>query len=242
MNKRSVTVRGLALWVAVFVALGVAGMVLIRPADNGYENLSLSFLTLGVLCELLSWCAIPLAAWLLVFLQRHGFGYGELMVASLAVAAISEVPYDIVNHGTWMSMASQNPVWAIFVSLIVLSAVERSRGIGTGARAAMIVFVCVAAAFWIVALALGTRFGVVPLGLACLAFLLVFHTLWDRENRMVYAAGVLGASMLIVPALSAIILHFRQPHPAPPATPACVKYALLYPFLQVVGAALVGIA
>ena len=76
-------------------------------------------MTVLVICEVVSWTAVPLYAWLLVQGYRHTHSVVQYGIRLLALAIISEVPYDMATSDKVWDMNSQNPVFALVIALIV---------------------------------------------------------------------------------------------------------------------------
>jgi hypothetical protein len=131
------------------------------------------------------------------------------------LAVVSEVPYDLATSGRPWDMSSQNPVFALLVSLVVLASLDHLRRRGTPGRAGLGAAVCVAAVLWLLLLNVGLRLGVMPGGVVMLLLVLVFYALHRRENTMMAVAGVVGAVALLFPALGLAFVHFRNDTPGP---------------------------
>ena len=191
---------------AVATAVGLKGL----PADPATADLSR--LTTVVLVEALSWAAIPIYAWLLWWGFVHTRSVARYAARLAVLAVVSEVPYDLATSGRVWDLRSQNPVFALLVSLVVLWALDRL-GKGPRRRVGLSVLVVLAGVLWLVLFNVGLRLGVVPTGVVLLLFCVVFATLHARENTMMAVAGVLGAVALVLPALGVAVLHFRDETP-----------------------------
>ena len=89
----------LSCFVILFMVLSMLGSSLVRTGSIDPSKMDMFTLTVAVLCEALSWMALPIAAWLFV---KHFETWGMKLQYSLillAVAALSEVPYDFVSTG-----------------------------------------------------------------------------------------------------------------------------------------------
>ncbi|AHI21846.1 hypothetical protein [Corynebacterium vitaeruminis] len=207
---RGLRLSSLGLIAYSFLACSIIGLAWtnLRVANPG--EAPLSDLTVAVLFEVLSWACLPIFAWLFVaeFTARGGsWRFGG---ALLAAAVVAEVPFDLAASGRAVDVSAQNPLWAFvfcFLGAKLFGYVD-SRGGQAGLLKAVI---AVGVALWLVLLQVGVRFGLVYLGLFIFAFFLVFWFLRARENTMMLTAGLLGASMLIAPALGVIALHYRAP-------------------------------
>ncbi len=221
----------------VLVAASAVGTAVVRkglPADP--TSADLSRLTAVVLLEALSWAAIPVYAWLLYrgFVRTRSVARYAVRLALLAVVA--EVPYDLATSGRAWDLRSQNPVFALLVSLVVLWALDALRR-GPVRRVGLSVLVCLAGVLWLVIFNVGLRLGVMPAGVVLLLFCLVFFFLHARENTMMTVGGILGAVALVLPAAGMALLHFRTEAPGR-AYPRYLFY-VLYPVV-LLAAGLVG--
>ncbi|ARU45539.1 TraX family protein [Corynebacterium silvaticum] len=210
-RQRGFSAHKLAGLAGFFIIASSLGSLLVRPTGSGYADAGLGLLTVGIVMEVISWCAIPLVAWLYTLAIKRGVNRWRLAAWTFLIAAVSEVPYDLASERRVWSTESQNPVWVLLIALVVLAAIDITAQLSTAARWAAMLGVTLAAVFWIVALSLGTRFGIIPMGIALLGFIMIFYLLWGSENRMMYSAGAFGAAMFISPALGTVFLHYRQP-------------------------------
>lgn len=210
-RQRGFSAHKLAGLAGFFIIASSLGSLLVRPTGSGYTDAGLGLLTVGIVMEVISWCAIPLVAWLYTLAIKRGVNRWRLVAWTFIIAAVSEVPYDLASERRVWSVESQNPVWVLLIALVVLAAIDITAQLSTAVRWAAMLGVTLAAVFWIVALSLGTRFGIIPMGIALLGFIMIFYLLWGSENRMMYSAGAFGAAMFISPALGTVFLHYRQP-------------------------------
>jgi hypothetical protein len=233
MKPRGLTVTRLKALGLVFVVLSALGTAVVQrdmPADLAQADFSQ--LTFAVVVEALSWTAVPIYAWLVFAGYRRTMSRRAYGLRLLALAAVSEVPYDLAtSHRLW-DMTSQNPVWALLVAVAVLALLDR---VPSRAAAALVIL---AAGFWLVFFAVGLRFGLMPLGVLTLAFVLVFHYFHARENTMMFVGATLGALALVFPAMGFVFLHYRNEDAPAPRGVRLVFYAL-YPVV-LLGAGLAG--
>ncbi|WP_052119163.1 TraX family protein [Bifidobacterium callitrichos] len=207
---------------AVFMALSIASTTLM-PAilgvslDAGAGMASISSadmvsLTEIVLCEIISWCAVPIYAWLLVDGYRHTRGVWAYVGRLAALAVVCEVPYDLATSGKAFDMSSQNPVWGLVIALIVLALLDWTvaRFGRAAARVLISLAIVLAGIMWNLLMNVGLRQHVMYAGALTLGFALIFRYLAARENTMMITAGLLGAMMLIVPAVGVMFLHWRN--------------------------------
>ena len=205
LSNLSLKVVGLVLVAvsAVGTAVGLRGL----PAD--LTSADASRLTVVVLVEAVSWAAIPLYAWLLHWGFVHTTNLARYAGRLAMLAVVAEVPYDLATSGRVWDLRSQNPVFALLVSLVVLWALDLLRR-GSVRRVGLSLLVCVAGVLWLVIFNVGLRLGVMPAGVVLLLFCLVFYALHSRENTMMAVGGILGAVALVFPAAGMAVLHFRN--------------------------------
>ena len=122
-QRRGLSVFQLKVIGAVALVLS-AGSTTLVPLIFGSDTSNMTSLTAMVLCEVVSWFAAPIYAWLLVqgFQQtRNRVAYG---VQLLLLALIAEVPYDLATSGKPFDFGSQNPVFGLFIAFAMLAAMK----------------------------------------------------------------------------------------------------------------------
>lgn len=65
-------------------------------------------------------CAVPIYSFLLVQGATHTSGYGKYMARVLGLAVVCQLPYNLVTSGSLLVMESLNPVFALFMSMVML--------------------------------------------------------------------------------------------------------------------------
>ncbi|MBT1173098.1 ABC transporter permease [Bifidobacterium sp. MA2] len=246
---------------AVFMALSVASTTLMPALLGPSASSDMLSLTEMVLCEVVSWCAVPIYAWLLVEGFRRTRNVWAYAGRLAALAVVCEVPYDLTTSGRVFDMSSQNPVFGLLIALIVLALLdwvgERGGGVrapaagaspavpasasrpsaagGSVARALVCLAIVVAGVLWNILMNVGLRQHVLYVGALTLGFALVFRYLAARENTMMITAGLLGAMMLIVPAVGVIFLHYRNGEPGCARPWTRWAFYAVYPVLLLVG-------
>lgn len=184
------------------------------PAATGKDFQDMTTLTLAVICELVSWAAIPIYAWLLVEGFRKTQAFGMYLGRLGVLALLCEVPYDLVTFGRPWDFGSQNPVWALGLALIVLRLMKLGRekywARSTAGAIALGAVVALAGVLWALLLRLGTRQGLMPVGAILVVMVVIFYLLELRENTMMMLAGLVGALALVAPAIGVAFLHYRN--------------------------------
>lgn len=116
--------------------------------------------TVAVLCQLLSYAAIPIYAWLVYEGWRKSTNQWRYLGRLLLLALVAEVPFDFAMTGAWVDVTRQNPVWALALSLLMLGIFRQYDKAGLGLKLA----VTVAAAAW--AILLRSYMGIVTVAFA----------------------------------------------------------------------------
>lgn len=207
-QRRGLSVFQLKVIGAVALVLS-AGSTTLVPLIFGSDTNNMTSLTAMVLCEVVSWFAAPIYAWLLVqgFQQtRNRVAYG---VQLLLLALITEVPYDLATSGKPFDFGLQNPVFGLFIAFAMLAAME---WVAQRYQGAMLVIsdivLVVVAALWDLLLRVGLRQHLMSLGAVTLGFVLIFWLMRSRENTMMFTAGLFGAVMMIAPGVGVAFLHY----------------------------------
>lgn len=195
----------------IFVVMSAFGTAFVRrgmPSD--LAQASMSQLTATVLLETISWIAFPLYAYLLVSGFTHTSSLIRYGVRLLVLAIVAEVPYDLATTGKVWDLSSQNPVFALLITLIVLYAIDRFSASSRDRYIAFSIMITIAGMLWILLLNTGLRLGLMPGGVVILLFAIILRYLARRENIMNLLGGVLGALAGIFPAFGLAILHYRN--------------------------------
>lgn len=221
--NRGLSVFRLKMIGLVLVTLGTLTSALAMRDVTNVRTAPLSTLTVIVVCEAVSWTAIPLYAWLAVTGFHKTSHLGRYMLRVLILALASEVPYDMATSHRFWDMGSQNPVWGVLASLIVLLAFRmvdpnppddtyRGRTFALGRPGACVVRIVVvlAALLWMWLGRVGLSLGFVNEGAILVAMAAIFDLLHRRENTMMYTAAALGAVLFLMPALGVMFLHYRN--------------------------------
>lgn len=201
--------RGLSLKALIGIGYGfliasVIGMVWANLRVDDPSAASLADLSAAILFEVLSWAGLPILTWCFVHQYWAHAGSWAMLGWIAAAALVAEVPYDLAVSQRAFDFSSQNLVWAFVVCFLLAKALETTKSGG------LKVLAIVGAVLWLVLLCVGVRFGLVYVGLFVFAFFLVFWFLSARENTMMMTAGLLGASLLVAPALGTVFLHYRS--------------------------------
>ena len=224
---------------AVLMALQVASTTLVPLLLGEPSADNMTALTTAVICEIASWAAVPIYAWLVYDGWRHTGDRMRYGARLAVVAIIAELPYGRMMTGSWFGQHPANPMWGLVFAYIVLVCVDWiARRYAGAMRWLLTVAVIAAGVLWNVLLQVGVRQQMMYTGVTALAFVLVYALLHGRENTMMFTAGLLGAVMCITPGVGVAFLHYRNGRLgyARPWT-RWVFYAL-YPAMLLVGALL----
>lgn len=134
LKRRGLTVFNLKVIGAIFMFLSVASVTVV-PAVFGDITKDMTALSVAMICEIVSWCAIPIYAWLLFDGYRHTHNRWLYLLQLLVLALACEVPYDKVTSGKYVDMNSQNPVFGLLIALIVMAAFDWVKRRYEGGRA-----------------------------------------------------------------------------------------------------------
>ncbi|OZG63729.1 ABC transporter permease [Bifidobacterium hapali] len=196
---------------AVFMALSVVGVAFVPVLFGEPSADNMTALTVAVVCEIASWCAVPIYSWLVYDGWRHTHDRARYAGRLFVVACLAGLPYDRIMTGHWFDARTHNPVWGLFFAYVVLVAVDWiARRYAGAVRWLMTVAVIVAGVLWNVLLQIGVSQRVMYTGVLVLAFVMVFYFLSVHENTMMFTAGLLGAVMCITPGVGVAFLHYRR--------------------------------
>lgn len=182
-RRRLLALSGSALkWIGLgCTVLGIFGMAVLQRGLlrlDGYTNASLyealqpGSATFGiagaaVACTLLSALGLPVYAKLLYEGWRHTSSIKRYLLRLALCALVSEIPYDLAYRGVWFDPTAQNPLWGMFLAVLMLALIKRYARpgvVGVGLKAAFIA----AAAVW--AVLLQSQLGVMFVLLAALFY------------------------------------------------------------------------
>jgi hypothetical protein len=197
---------GLALLAASMIGTGVIQ----KDMPTDLAEADFARLTAALALEIVSWAAIPIYAWLLCDGFRHSRSVARHASRLLVLAVISEVPYDLATSGAPWDMSSQNPVFALLVSWLVLVFGRGFKGVTRASRGLAWAALSAAGAIWLLFFNVGLRLGLMPAGVLLLAFTLVFWFLDERQNTMMFTGALIGVLGGVSPAFGFVVLHFRD--------------------------------
>lgn len=123
----------LRIWGLVFLVIGAAGQAILQNKMLGVGTLNIdemgkllenndhfAMASVALVIQFVQACAIPVFTFLLV----DGFGrtssLKNYILRVFGVAALSELPYNLVMSGKWLDLNSRNPVFALVIGLVML--------------------------------------------------------------------------------------------------------------------------
>lgn len=121
-------------WAMVFLSMGIIGQGIIQ---NGLLNLNTltgdelvsamdaspmvtTLVTIALACKVVETCAAPLFAFLLVEGFRRTTSFEKYLVRIGGLAIVSEIPYNLAYGGKLLDLGSRNPVFGLFIALVML--------------------------------------------------------------------------------------------------------------------------
>lgn len=133
-KPRGLSGSALRAWGLLFLAGGIIGRCILQNkllniaglnAQQMLEALSDTQNSMGIatgalILQALEACAVPIFALLLAEGVLHTKDRKKYLLRLVAVAVVSEIPYDLAMNGKVLDMTSQNPALGLVVCLIVL--------------------------------------------------------------------------------------------------------------------------
>lgn len=215
------------------LACGMLSSSVVVPSMGSLSNASVGGLTVALVLEAISWCSLPVLAWLLVAwlmavdtpsdnaatttLFRAPKMRGFLALAITSVVA--EIPYDFANSGKLWDFDSQNPAFALLIAMVVLISLDllhpEPGQLQRNLRAVKVRFVVLrilvvlAGIAWMMLLNVDLRLGIMRGGALFLLYCLVFRYLAHHENTMMLTATLAGLVGFMIPSLGLLAVHLR---------------------------------
>lgn len=209
--KTGITLNKLKMLGAFMLMLGAFSNTVIARMFGGKVTDNMLALTVILVCEFISWTALPWYAWILVRGYHNTHNLNLYMLRLLILAVICEVPYDLVNSKCLFDMRSQNPVFAMVIALFVLSGIDTIRERLSGfSKGFAITVLIIAGLLWNLIGKVFVLHGIFFGGVTLLVFVLLFELLKKREITMEMTAGMFGAISMLGPGVGVAILHYRS--------------------------------
>ena len=131
-RKKGLTTTGLRVWGLLFVALGAVSVGILQNRilglNTGTDLLALleanpemmSYATMAVVMQAMETCAVPIFAFLLAEGMANTSDPKKYLCRVLALAAVSEIPYNLLVSGKLLDLSSRNPVFGVAFALIAI--------------------------------------------------------------------------------------------------------------------------
>ena len=148
-------------WAMIFLTVGIIGQGIIQNrllhmnSVSGDELLAamehspmvMPLLTVALIFKVVETCAAPLFAFLLVEGFQRTRSFEKYLLRVGAVAVISELPYNLAYGGKLFALSSRNPVFGLFICMVMLFFYARYEDKGLK-NTAMKALITVAAFLW----------------------------------------------------------------------------------------------
>lgn len=80
----------------------------------------MGYATMALICQAMEACAVPIFAFLLAEDARHTETIGKDLLMLLALAAICQLPFNLLTTGSLLMLQGLNPVYALVMGLVML--------------------------------------------------------------------------------------------------------------------------
>ena len=121
-------------WAMIFLTIGIIGRSVVQNqllhmnTITGDELLStmeldpmaMPLLTVALIFKVVETCAAPLFAFLLVEGFQRTRSFEKYLIRVGAIALISELPYNLAYSGRIFELSSRNPVFGLFICMVML--------------------------------------------------------------------------------------------------------------------------
>ena len=198
-RKSGIGRNGLRAWGMILIVLGVVSVAIIQRVILGINDLSglqllelmqgsseaMTLATIALVMQMISTCAIPIFAFLLVEGFLHTSRKRDYFLRVLALALFCEIPYNLAYSGEWIHLGSRNPVFALVICIAMLYLYQQYAGKSVS-RLLTRFLITIMAVAWVV-------FFCVSDGLATVVIVAV---LWMIRKRPIFR-DILGASAAI---------------------------------------------
>lgn len=133
-RPRGLTRAGLRNWGMLFLALGIFGRSVLQNRFIGVSGMTheqlleamsgssevMTAITIALILQFVECCATPIFCLLACEgMANTGHG-GKYLLRVFAVAVVSEIPFNYAMSGNLLDTASRNPVFGLFVALLLL--------------------------------------------------------------------------------------------------------------------------
>ena len=221
-ERKGINKCHLYIWGLVFLLAGILSRSILQngildmntlTGEQLLEKMSASTVamavaTAAIVMQAVETCAIPVFAFLLVNGFEKGKSGRRLLLSLLALAAVSEIPFNLAMYGVPIYTATRNPAVALVIGLAVLYFFRRLSE-NSFANVLIKVFVGISAVLW--AAMLNVEHG--------LPLLIVIMTMWALREKKAMAflfggalssACVVFSPLYIASALGILPVHFYR--------------------------------
>ena len=133
-TPRGTDAAAIRKWGMIFLTIGIVGQCILQNrllnmnSVTGNELLGamesdpmvMPLLTAALICKIIETCAAPLFAFLLVEGFQRTRSFEKYLIRVGAVALISELPYNLAYSGRIFELSSRNPVFGLFICMVML--------------------------------------------------------------------------------------------------------------------------
>lgn len=124
----------LRIWAYILLVLGTISLSVVQngllklPTMDGKALLAameadpkvMGYATAALVLQAIGCCAAPLFAFLLAEGVEKTKHFGKYFLRVLAVAAVSELPYNLAVSGKWLDTASRNPAFGLALAMAMI--------------------------------------------------------------------------------------------------------------------------
>lgn len=121
-------------WAMIFLAIGIIGQALIQNGLLSMNSITgdqlvnamdadpavMTLVTVALVCKIIETCAASLFAFLLVEGFRRTSSFEKYLLRIGGLAVVSEIPYNLAYGGKLLDLGSRNPVFGLFIALVML--------------------------------------------------------------------------------------------------------------------------
>lgn len=140
-RPKGISSQALRTWGLLMLFAGIIGQSVIQNRVLNMPNLTgeqllnamedpqiMTFATVALVIRLISVCAIPIYAFLLVEGFQRTSSLKNYFLRLIGVALLTELPYNLAMGGKWVDLSSRNPVFGLVLGLLVLYFFRYSTG------------------------------------------------------------------------------------------------------------------
>ncbi|MBQ9149114.1 MAG: hypothetical protein IJX69_06065 [Oscillospiraceae bacterium] len=241
-RPRGINRNGLHTWAILLALTGLVGRGLLQGHILGIGSITSQELldvmnssqdmmiiaTLSLVLQVLETCAVPLFALMLAEGFVHTSSRRDYVLRVAGCALISEIPYDLAMKGKLFDFSSQNPVFGMVLSLVLLYLFSRFEGKGFVKFIIRLAFVF-CAVIWteMLSIDLGAGFVLVVWPMYVFRDKPLYRNLVAAAMSMV---GMTTSLFFVMAPMGCLMLHFYNGEQGDEEPNRIIKY-LTYPAL-----------